>query len=255
MAATALGIFLTGGASNSDPASSLGGVFSSTRVRGMGGILQVDRIPAVRIDNILPGCGEGAASIHVDANGDLVFTAPDGEEGDPVTVVEGASGVLEGSSRDKAVLVTRLADWSYPLGKNMPMTLVHAMNGVLAQGNLTSAQRAAGRTTYRAIVLSGARPAGVGNIKLWMPPVGGAQATFSLAVEIPSGGALQTIANETTAPTGVSWVTPTTEAGALLIPWISYGHYMGLWIRRVFPPAGTVTPREAFQLSMTYRGV
>jgi len=72
-----LGLFLSGGASNVNPDLSLGGVGSSARVYGLGAILS-DVIPAIRIDNVFPACGEGTAYLTVDPNGDIFFTPPSG---------------------------------------------------------------------------------------------------------------------------------------------------------------------------------
>jgi hypothetical protein len=249
----ALGLFLTGGASNTDPDASLGGVKSSTRARGLGCIV-TSPIPGIRIDNVYPACEEGDGLLSVGSDSaSLLFTPPDGLEGSAVPILEGETKVITGTDSDKAIRVSREADYPdlVPLSA-ATLTFVDVMNGVLGQSNLTSAQRAAGRTTYRALMLYG--QGSVENIKLWVPPVGGAQAVFSLALEDASGGALQTIANETTAPTGVTWSTPTTEAAALIVPVLSAGGMKGLWLRRVFPAAGTVAVQENFQLAIRYRG-
>ena len=49
----ALGLFYTGGPTNTDPNASLGGARSSSRLRGLRGILEYP-IPAIRIDNVFP---------------------------------------------------------------------------------------------------------------------------------------------------------------------------------------------------------
>jgi hypothetical protein len=249
----ALGLFLTGGASNGDPDLSLGGARSSAKARGLGVIVS-SPIPGIKIENVYPACEEGEGSLSVGSDGaSLLFTPPDGLEGEAVPIGVGERKIVTGEDPEKAIRVYR--ESGYPdlvAGRLSTLKFLNAMNGVFGQGNLTSAQRAAGRTTYRAIMLYG--QANVEQLKLWMPPVGGSQAVFSLASESPVAGVIQTIANETTAPTGVTWVTPTTEAGALLIPLVGLGGSMGLWVRRVFPAAGTVAVRENFNLTIRYRG-
>jgi len=247
----ALGILLTGGATNANPDSSLGGAVSSTRVRGLGHIVS-NQVPSIRIDNVFPACGEGDAALAVDSSDDLVFTEPSGSAGTPVTIAEGESKIVVGSDINKAVRVYREAGLVHY--GDSDLELLEALNGVLAMSNVSNAQRVAGVTTYRALMFYAQGDYGVLDIRLWMPAVGGAQATFSLGLETPSGGAIQSIPNETTAPTAVSFSTPVNEGSALTIPVIHPGGYMGLWIRRVFPAAGTMNRREDFQLAMKYKG-
>lgn len=249
--ADALGVFLTGGASNSNPDASLGGVMSGVRNRGLGPIFGL-KIPGLRIDNVYPASGEGDAYLYLSPDGEVIYVPPDGLEGEAVAINEGESKVVTGEDPDKAVRIFREAGLGFPPGKRMDAKLVTALNGALAHGNVSSAQRVAGVTTYRAIMLYG--QGSVSNIRLWLPPVAGAQATFALALENAVGGAIQTIASETTAPVGVSFSTPTTEAAALRVSSLSQGGAVGLWIRRVFPAAGAVDPRENVQLAMAFRG-
>lgn len=250
----ALGFYYTGGATNSDPDASLGGARSSHRSRGMGFLIQGLPIPAVVIDDIFPACGEGFAYLRVGTDGEsILFAAPDGIEGETIALLEGDSKVVEGSSPSKALRVYREPGMIFPAGRRMDILLRYPINGGLGQANLTSAQRAAGRTTYRGLILYA--HGNLQDLKLWMPAVGGAQATFSLALENTLTGTIQTIANETTAPTGVTFSTPTTEATALMVGAMSAGTYYGLWVRRVFPPAGIVAVRENVQLATKFRSV
>lgn len=246
----ALGLFLSGGASNLDPNASLGGVASSTRVRGHGAKVG-DTIPSIRIDNVFPACGEGDASLLIDAAGDLVFTPPGVVAGTPVTIADGESKILSGVDSNKAIRVFREAGLA-SVGL-MDLKFVDAMNGVLAHGDVTDAQRAAGVTTYRALMLTAQGPFGVIDIRLWLPPVSGAQATYSMGTEVAVGSTIQIIADEFTAPAAVVFSSPTTEGAALVIPAISPGDFVGLWIRKTFP-IGTVAAQEDVQLAMKYLG-
>lgn len=250
-AVDALGLFLTGGVTNTNPDLSLGGARSSTRIRGLGAILS-SAIPSLRIDNVFPACGEGDATLSVDANGKLVFTPPGAAAGTPVAIAAGESKVVTGADANKAVRVFREA--GLPFTGTMGLHLVNALNGVLAHGNVTHAQRLAGVTTYRALMLFAQNPQGIIELKLWLPHVAGAQAAFAIATETPVSDTIQTIPNELTAPAGMAWVTLSRkEEDAMVIPAIDAGQSLGLWIRRIFP-VGYVTPQENFQLAMKFRG-
>lgn len=246
--------FLTGGASNMNPNLSLGGVVSSWRMRGLGAIAQVPvQIPTIRIDNIMPACGVGAASILVTTGGDLVFTPPNSAPGRPITPTSGGSTLLAGADANKVIRVYLEPGLLLPLGATGNYTFVEILNSVLAHKDVTNAQRLAGVTTYRALMLFAAAANGVQGIKLWVPPIPGLQSTYALAAEAPSGNAIQTIANETTAPTGVSWVAAVDEASALSIPQMASTSYKGIWIRRTFP-IGKMAPLEKVQLVLKYQG-
>jgi hypothetical protein len=251
----ALGLYLTGGASNTDPDASLGGVPSSVSVRGLGAILGARRIPAIAVRNVFPACGEGDALLEVDSTGTaLLFTPPDGLVGPAFPVGEGETAIIHGSDVNKAIKVYREAGLSMAAGLAMDLALKIALNGVLSQGNLTSAERAAGKTSYRALMLSAHGDYDVTSIAIWFPSSG--QSTWSVGAETPdSNGNLQTIPNETTAPSGVSWTTPVSESGALTIATLAKGETLGLWIRRVFPASGVVAPQENVQMTFRFDSV
>lgn len=253
--ADALGLFLTGGPSNSNPDLSLGGVPSSTRLRGLGAIVaDPTSIPAIRIDNVLPACGEGEATLQTNADGDLVFTPPGGTAGDPVAIAAGESKVVSGADTAKAIRVFREAGLAFPTGGLATLTLVNALTGVLSMSNVTDAQRQTGVTTYRAIMLEAQGLFGVLDIRLWLPPVVGLQSVYHIGEETPVAGSIQIIADEFTAPGGIGWVNPNTEVPfALTIPVLHPGDKMGIWIRKVFPP-GNQSVEEDFQLAIRFKG-
>lgn len=251
-AVDSLSLFLTGGSSNTSSSASLGGARSSHKSLGLSPIVDEFPIPALRIDNVLPACGEGEATLST--SGNLVtFTPPGGTAGTPVAILAGESKVVAGSDVNKAIRLYREAglEIARPPGG---LTLLFPANGVLGHADVNNVQRAAGVTTYRGAALVAPGPNGVIDLRLWLPPVVGAQAVYSIATEVPVAGAIQTIANELTAPTGVVWVTPTIEGTALVIPGISgSGGWIGLWIRRVFP-VGIVAARENVQLATKFKG-
>lgn len=251
----ALGIYLSGGASNTDPAASLGGAVSTTRVRALGARV-VTPIPGLVLDEVFAANGEGTGALAFDAAGDLIWTPPGGTAGSAVAVAAGETKVLAGAGdgdANEAIRVTREAGLSWA-GVDAP-TLHWPMNGWLGQGNLTSAERAAGKTTYRAVILKA--ESGTYDVlapTVWFPAVAGAQAVYSVAFEAVVAGEIQAIADEETAPTGLTWTSPTTAGGATVGSTITAGGYLGMWIRRVFPSSGTVAAREAAQLAIRFKG-
>jgi hypothetical protein len=133
-------------------------------------------------------------------------------------------------------------------------SLLPVFNGVLAHSNVTNAQRVAGVTTYRGFLLTCQSIYGAGNVSLWMPPQAGAQALYYLGTETPVSGSIQTIPNEFTAPSGVTFTRPTTSGAPLVIGSLVVNQSVGIWLKRVFPASGTMDIQENFQLSTSFLG-
>jgi len=245
----ALGLYLSGGASNTDPDDSLGGVASSALIRGMSGILTAP-IPGLRIDHIWPLNGEGEGTLEIDDDDKLIWTPPSHSPSRGYTIAEGAETVIAASTH-YAMKVYREADLNWK-GESS-IDLVYAMNGAIAGANVTDAQRQAGVVTYRAIMLKAHGDYGIPQTQIWIPAVAGSQATFAVGLETPVGDTIQTIANELAAPSAVSFSEPTTGS-RLIVPTIDVGGYMGLWIRRTFPSSGTVNIQEDVQLTICHLG-
>ncbi len=251
MSVANLGIFLTGGATNADPDASLGGVASSFVQRGLGFVLS-NPIPALRIDNAWPASGEGIGTLAVNGAGEVVYTPPGGSPGTPVAIAAGASEVVTGDEPgEQALLIYRESGLSLiPPSPQTPSTLkfVNIVRGAIGGRNVDDSERSSGLTTYRALMLESSGT--VDNVLIWFPP-SSTQATYSVGVETSVAGAIQTIANETTAPTGITWYTPTTMGGALTISSIG-GTPIGLWIRRVFPSSGHVASLEQVEMVIQF---
>lgn len=250
--ADACGLYLTGGASNTNPDSSLGGVPSSKLIKGVMPFV-TEPIPAIQIKRATPAIGEGAGALLVDENGDLVFTPPGGSARTPVTIAEDETIIIyDETDEDKGIVVKRVSGLSM---KGSPvLDFDYPYNGAIAHGNISNAQRVAGVTTYRALAIKAHGPFALFDIKLWLPTVAGAQATYAIGLEAPSGGSIQTIADEETAPSAVLFSSPTSEGAALTISQLDPGDVYGLWIRRAFPAAGVVAAREDVKLTIKFTG-
>lgn len=113
----------------------------------------------------------------------------------------------------------------------------------------TAAQAAAGRIEYRCVYLHNSNAAdtmtsAVCFILANTPLVG---TTIDIGVGTAAVNATeQTIANETTAPTGVTFSAPTTAATGLALGNIPFGQHHAIWLRR------TVTAGSASSANDTY---
>lgn len=239
--------YLSGGATNRSPAASLGGAISVRAVRGMTAYY-TSPVQGLVVEDATPENGEGVGQIAI-VGGTALYTPPNGTVGSAVAIAPGERKVLTGGTdAAKAVRIYRVAGQAFAgLAK---FRLVDTMNGVLGMEDVPNADRVAGSVCYRAMFL---KVLGVvaDELKLWVTTTG--QAAYALATETPSGGAIQTIADENTAPTSVTWVDAVDEASAVSLGDVVQDTTVGIWIRRTFPAAGTVAPKETINLHLKYR--
>lgn len=73
-----------------------------------------------------------------------------------------------------------------------------------------------------------------------------------LAIEAPVANAIQTIANEGTTPTGVTWSTAITAAAGLSIGTLAAAALYGLWIHREIPIGAVARPRVTQDLRFAF---
>lgn len=241
------GIYLSGGATNQKASLSLGGLISNRLVRGMSP-QYINPVAGVVIEDATPENGPGIGKITI--TGDTaVYTPPDGVAGLGVVILPGERKVVPGANVGKAVRLYRPSGDTF--SGEATFRLVDAMNGVFAMGDVPDGVRSGGGVHYRAFFIKA--NADVTLTKVWVTTDG--QATFALAVETPVDGAIQTIPDAETAPTGVSWVSAGNEAGALLVGTLSAGQTRGIWVRRTFPAAGDVALQETVNLHLQHQGL
>jgi len=121
--------------------------------------------------------------------------------------------------------------------------------------DVSGGESAAGDTEYRAIAFHnnhGSLPLTAG--KVWISAdTGNAEDDISIAVEVPAAsettGAIQTIVNESTAPTGVSWSDATTKVTGLNFPGsgadVAAGDWFGIWLRRIISVGAAAQSAES----------
>jgi hypothetical protein len=240
-----VGLFLSGGSSNYDPDDSLGGAISSKLIKGMEPIYGTP-VQGLIIEDATPENLEGAASIAIIGT-QATYTPPDGQAGSAVSIAAGERKVLTGADADKAVRILRVSGLTW--AGTASFDLVDVLNSVFGMGNVPSADRVAGSVRYRAIFVKALQD--VDDVICWITTDG--QASFALASETPeSDGSIQTISDDSTAPSGLSWVNATSESAAIDLGDLSVDDTVGLWIRRTFPAAGTVAAKESVNFHLQF---
>lgn len=103
--------------------------------------------------------------------------------------------------------------------------------------DVTGTQSAAGLTEHRAVYITNAH----GSLT-WTAPTlwidsqvspSGSQFDVALASEAVNTAIAQTLGSEASVPTGVTFTTPTTKGGGLVIADMAASAKKGIWIRRV----------------------
>ena len=113
----------------------------------------------------------------------------------------------------------------------------------------TAAQAAAGTVEYRCIYLHNANAADTMTNAVFFMSANTPLAGTTIDIGIGSSalnGIEQTIANETTAPTGVAFTAPTTAATGIALGNIPFGQHRAIWARR------TVTAGALNSINDTY---
>jgi hypothetical protein len=224
------------GASQRDPAACLGGYYSSTPLQRMAALI-TDPIAPIVIERVAGANGTGTAYLYGIGDDKLAWTAPSGTQGTSTTVSNGSTVELaDGGSANKVVVVRRTS--TNDIAGLMSLDLVYPFNGPIAMSNVAHADRVAGITTYRALMLYNAGTA-ITDLYAYTE----ADHVVSMDWESPSSGAIQVIANETTEPTGRAWNSGTTYGTGITCN-LSAGAYQGLWIRRVVGAGATVNARD-----------
>lgn len=212
------------GAAQPEASLALGGYRSSSRAGSLGCLL-TNAIRGIVIDYVSGANGAGVGSLN--ASGDLlVWTPPGDAAGAAATVLASSVGVVTGSDPTKFLNVTR--DATATLTGTCSVEIVDVFNDIFGQSNGTLPAGA----TYRCVMLKNGPGQNLNNLKIW---IGAQDNPIAIALETPASqpdGAVQTIANESTAPTGVFFSSPTTSGGGLSVTNLAPNQQVGLWIKR-----------------------
>lgn len=233
-----LQIFGSGAASDGgaqpDHTLNLGGYRSSSEIVSLAAFGTLPNVTIERADG-LPGVG----ALESDGAGNLRWSAPGSSEAGPwVAVDDGETTVLpDGSNASHSIRVSRSGAVP-PLG-SVSVTLEDIFNGAVGCANVAHADRLAGQIVYRCWFLQNAGDAQL-SVRLYLASAD----VLALALEDPSvGGNVQTIASETTAPVGLTFVSPVGHDHAdVLEKTLAAGETVALWLRRTTAAGALASP-------------
>jgi len=230
------------------PLSALGGLPSSTFVDSLTPSRPA-ALPGIWIAHVSGSNGAGVGTLSVVSDTQMAWAAPGEAEGDPVTVAAGDIKILFSSTPSKYVIVQRRTVSTFRGSE--AVGLVWTFNNWLGGSNFDSAEATAGASKYLALFFANAATAGdITNLKVW---VDGTQAGLvEIGKEAPVDGAIQLIADEDTAPTGVTFSAPTTSGTALSIGTLTPGDSYGLWRKRYIVAATDASPMTKARIYYSY---
>ncbi len=243
-----LGIYLTGGAGNDDPDASLGGIRSTTECGGMAAIVS-EPVEGLVIETASAQNGESTGSIEV-VGGSATYTPGNNTAGAAVAMNAGDRKLLTGGNGNYAVRVFRTLTGTF--SGTATFDLVDAMGGVISMADVDDTDRQAGETHYRGVILQAHGGFNVEDISFWIEESD--QPSYEMGTEAVVAGAIQTIADDETAPAAVSFSAAVSEATAITPANITAGNGVGLWFKRIFPAVGSVSAKNNVHFRIKYKG-
>lgn len=249
-----IGVYLSGaaaaGASQKSDAASLGGYRAAERVMCLRWH-RYNAITGLRVDYVSPACGVGLARIRVSSADAARFAAPGDSFGAAVRIPLRGAALLTSHKIGDASAAQRYCIVSRPtpgdLGGSETLQLVDVANNAGAGSNFSEAESAAGAYHYRCVYLRNDSEVSVPSLKIWLPVAD----NLAIALQTPSGEYVAPVANETTAPTGPSFASPTSYAAGLAVPSLAPGGVHALWIRTGVA-VGNTTPEPARLVRIVY---
>lgn len=243
---------LSGGAANTDPAASLGGIMSSQRIFSKSAT-GVSNITGIIIDDA-PGSANGAGTLAYTAATHSFTWTPNGGTAGPATSISGNGRLAVPGSAGWLFLTVTYA--SLPVGNQSDTITVAALSNELWD-DIGKAESYDGDTEYRCMY--------VANVHDTDPFIGakiyiGSDASGADSLQIgldlagtgngSTTGVADTIADENTAPDpAVTFSAATAIGSALSLGRLNSSQARAIWQKRTVPPNTlTSTPEDVSQL-------
>jgi hypothetical protein len=255
MSADALQVLHTGaaaaGTGQAAPRECLGGYRASHRATSLDA-LRLEPIDGLRIDYVSGANGTGLAQLRAVSADSIAWTAPNGTEGAVVSISNGSQVEVADNDADAYAIVTRTS--ASDLAGSETVQLVDTFNRAVGGTDWTNAESTGGEVDYVALALYNAGASNITSVTVWIDSA--ADGPSGTATESPSSGQIQTIADRTTAPTGLSWNTATAEGSGLSVGTIASGGWAALWLRRTVTAGADAAANQLnhVHISYTYDG-
>lgn len=234
-----LGFFLSGGAGNSDPNAALGGIISATRWLSQSQT-GVSIAGVTFVDAAENAVGSGTLAYAVTGK-TLTWTPPGGAVGTPVPLTTDGTVIARGAGAQAGYIRLTIVFASLPAGDvSNTVTIANVNNGLF--DDVTKAQALAGDTNYRCFYLKNTHATDTAtDVRFWINQDSLGADVISIGAD-PAGvgngsstGVATTIANEATAPAGVTFSQPLSEGAAISLGTFTLGTGRAVWVKRDVP--------------------
>jgi hypothetical protein len=237
-----LKVFLTGGASNTSTTASIGGIVSSTEVLSQSAS-GLTTLTGVSISNAT-GNAEGDGTLAYNATAQTItWTPPSGTTGSAVDISSNGTFFVQGGSSGGALIITVVAASLPSSTTSNTVTIANLSEKMLM--NISKDQSYTGTEIYHCFGIENTGADAKKDVTIWVASNTPGQDTISIAVGAAAAGNGSTtgietaVANETTAPEGVTFTAPTTQATGLSVGDLSGSagstHTRCFWIKQLVP--------------------
>lgn len=255
-----LEIRLSGGAGNTDPDASLGGIMSTERVLSQSSSAPTN-VTGVVLDYAAGNAlGDGTLTFtYVDGTDDTLQWTPNGGSIGAAVVV-GADGkyVILDSTGDQQIFVT-VTDVSLPGSSqtDTDITIANIVNETF--DDISKAEAFAGDTEYRCFYLKNTHSTDtMFNVTIWLESDAVGADVLTMAADLAgvgdgaSTGVADTIVDESTAPDpALTFTAPATVGAGIVLGDLAAGEAVAFWLRRVVPATTTVsTPLDTSEIGI-----
>lgn len=208
---------------------SLGNYISSTALETLKPH-RTNPIGGIRIRYISPQCGAGLAKLTSTIGNKIKFSAPGDQYGEEIKInPHEKNKKIYSNDKKKYIIVDNTVEQF--LGNEI-FQILPTVNNAISGSNITTDETTSGIDKYRCIFLKNESEETLSGCKLWVYD----STSTAIAIETPSSGQVQSIADETTAPIGLSFSSPEDYGSGVTLSNIAAGGMMGIWIRTSFPP-------------------
>lgn len=248
---------LSGGASNTDPNASLGGVISSERVLSQSASAPTN-VTGVVIDYANGNATGNGTLAFINATTTLTWTPNGGTVGTAVDVSTDGKYVIADSTGNQQLHVTVTAA-SLPgtdqsdADINIANIANETFDDIAKQDSLD------GDTEYRCVYVKNTHATdSMLNATIWINSDASGADSLKIGAD-PAGvgdgsttGVATTIANEDTAPAGVTFTAPVSQGTGINLGTLAAGQSAAFWIERTVPPNTTTsTPIDLSEIGLS----
>jgi hypothetical protein len=237
-----LKIFLTGGAVNTSPTASIGGAVSATEILSQSAS-GLTTLTGVTINNAA-GNTEGDGTLAYNATSHtMTWTPPNGTTGVSTDVSSGGVFFVQGGSSGGALVITVVAASLPTASTSNTVTIANLDEKMFA--NVSKDDSYTGKSVYHCFGIKNTGTDAKKDVTIWIASNTPGQDTISIAVGAGAAGDGVTtgidtaVANENTAPVGLTFTAPTTQATGLSIGDLSGSagstHTRCFWIKQLVP--------------------